>query len=55
MVSIDKVDIREVITPLKQTVTRICVKYNGHFGQFFEGLSLEDAMKEFGEWYKNQP
>lgn len=54
MVSIDKVDIREVITPLKQTVTRICVRYNGHFGQFFEGLSLEDTMKEFGEWYKNQ-
>lgn len=54
MVSIDKVDIREVITPLKQAVIRICVKYNGHFGQFFEGLSLEDAMKEFGEWYKNQ-
>lgn len=54
MVNIDKVDIREVITPLKQTVIRICVKYNGHFGQFFEGLSLEDAMKEFGEWYKNQ-
>lgn len=54
MVSIDKVDIREVITPLKQTITRIYVIYNGHLGQFFEGLSLEDAMKEFGEWYKNQ-
>lgn len=54
MISIDKVVIQESVTPDKQTVTLICVTYNGHFGQFFEGLSLEDAMKEFGEWYKNQ-
>lgn len=36
-------------------VVKLVITFNGHYGHFFEAKKLEDVLKEFGEWYKNQP